>query len=201
MNHLLNRFRKASLKLDPMRAGFRKVIRIIKNVSKTCRRLWERVRAGVSEFNALSYVLSYFSLLSTLHVVPHTFDEAGEELKETTGWPKFTWYLGFFGLVQARHAIILAAPLLGTLRFKPVGHSVDEKDLDMLGYLFTVPIILLFWIVLQRVRRLFLAKFESLLCEIHANPCKARKWNCKRDSSSFVCKKPHASISQDGQEN
>ena len=132
-----------------MRAGFRKIIRILKTFSKTCRSLWDRVLAAVTEFNALSYVLSYFSLLSTLHVVPYKLeDEVGVELIETTGLPKFTWYAGFFGLVQTRHAVILAAPLLGTLRFKPVGHSVDEKDLDMLGYLFTVPIILLFLIVL-----------------------------------------------------
>ena len=102
----------------------------------------------MKKLSGLACVLGYLSILSKIHVVPFKFDAKEISLVETQGLRKFVWYLLFFGVATARSIFLLVAPLLQMVRFKPVGTTVDEKDLDMLVYLVVVPPALLFLIVL-----------------------------------------------------
>ena len=104
-------------------------------LKKACRfplasqKFWKNVKKALMfplnpKFNDLAGIWTYLSLMSSLWVVPHEFDEKAKRLVPVGGFRKLGWYAGFFGLVQARVLFMVAAPLVEMVRFKPIGHKI-----------------------------------------------------------------------------
>ena len=113
--------------------GIRLCFRKVKNWAKS-----------VKEMDPLQLTLSFLEQNCRFGLIPYNFNEATSQLGLVGGRRIILWYCLCLIPLLLKGLSVLALPLAGQVKFRPIGNDVTGEDMNMIVYFCFLPYMLFF---------------------------------------------------------